>query len=116
MLNERRVLVTTLLGTACGFASWAICSRGMGLDIMWLFGVLLVLTNALMGFTIGISSLRIHWMAHGAVIGGLFGLVLALFTQSQGLGFWWPFILGPVYGFVIELCATVFFRADVDAW
>lgn len=88
----------------------------MGLDIMWLFGVLLVLTNALMGFTIGISSLRIHWMAHGAVIGGLFGLVLALFTQSQGLGFWWPFILGPVYGFVIELCATVFFRADIDAW
>ncbi len=116
MLNERRVLVTTILGTACGFASWAICSRGMGLEVVSLFGVLLVLTNALMGFTIGISSLRIHWMAHGAVIGGLFGLVLALFTQSQGLGFWWPFILGPVYGFVIELCATVFFRADVDAW
>lgn len=88
----------------------------MGLDIMWLFGILLVLTNALMGFTIGISSLRIHWMAHGAVIGGLFGIVLALFTQSQGLGFWWPLILGPVYGFVVELCATVFFRADVDAW
>jgi len=88
----------------------------MGLDIMWLFGVLLVLTNALMGFTIGISSLRIHWMAHGVIIGGLFGVVLALFTQSQGLGFWWPLILGPVYGFVVELCATVFFRADVDAW
>jgi hypothetical protein len=88
----------------------------MGLDVVSSFGVLLVLTNALMGFTIGISSLRIYWMAHGAVIGGLFGIVLALFTQSQGLGFWWPLILGPAYGFVIELCATVFFRADIDAW
>jgi len=116
LLNERRVLITTLLGTACGLSSWAICARGMGLEVASSFGALLVLMNALMGFTIGISSLRIHWMAHGVVIGALFGVVLALFTHSQGLGFWWPLILGPVYGFVVELCATVFFRADVDAW
>jgi hypothetical protein len=116
LLNERRVSVTTVLGTACGLASWAICARGMGLEVPWHQGILIVLTNALMGFTIGISSLRYHWMTHGALIGLLFGLVLSLFTYSHGLGFWWILILGPVYGFIIELCATVFFRANIDAW
>jgi len=116
LLNERRVIATTLLGTMCGFISWAICTRGMGLDVMWPHGVLLVLVNALMGFTIGISSLRYHWMTHGALIGGLFGLVLALFTHSQGLGFWWPLVLGPVFGFVVEMGATILFHASMDAW
>jgi len=69
LLNERRVSVTTVLGTACGLASWAICSKGMGLEVQWHQGILIVLTNALMGFTIGISSLRYHWMTHGALIG-----------------------------------------------
>jgi len=116
VLNERRVMITTLLGTGCGLASWAICSRGMGLDLLLSQSMLLVLINTLMGFTVGISSLRIHWMAHGALIGLLFGAVLAVFTQSHGLGFWWPVVLGPVFGFVVELGATVFFHADIDAW
>jgi len=116
VLNERRVRITTTLGLGCGLASWAICARGMGLEIPWSQSVLIVLLNALMGFTIGISSLRIHWMTHGAALGLLFGVVLALFTQSHGLGFWWAIVLGPVYGFMIELCATVFFHADIDAW
>lgn len=88
----------------------------MGLDVLWSQSVLLVLINTLMGFTIGISSLRIHWMLHGAFIGLIYGVVLAIFTQSHGLGFWWPLVLGPVFGFMVELCATVFFRADIDAW
>jgi len=116
VLNERRVFVTTLSGMACGLVSWAICTRGMGLDVMASHGVLIVLVNSLMGFTIGISSLRYHWMAHGALIGALFGLVLALFTNSQGIGFWWPLILGPVFGFMVELGATVLFHAGMDAW
>ncbi len=116
MLNVRRVRATTIVGAACGLVSWTILSRGMGLDVLWSHSTLIVLMNTLMGFTIGISSLRYHWMTHGALIGGFFGLVLAIFTESQGLGFWWPLILGPVYGFTIELCATVFLHADMDAW
>jgi hypothetical protein len=116
VLHERRIRITTALGAGCGLASWAICAHGMGLEMLWSQSVLLVLINALMGFTIGISSLRIHWVTHGAAIGLLFGVVLALFTQSHGFGFWWAIVLGPVYGFMIELCATVFFHADVDAW
>lgn len=114
MFNERRVMITTLIGTCCGFASWAICARGMGFQMMWSQSVVLVLVNALMGFTIGISSLRLHWMVHGAFIGLIFGIVLAVFTQSHGFGFWWPLVLGPVFGFVVELCTTVLFRASVD--
>jgi len=116
LLNGRRVRATTVGGTACGLASWAILSCGMGLEVAWSHSVLIVLVNTVMGFTIGISSLRYHWMIHGALIGAIFGLVLAIFTESQGLGFWWPFILGPVYGFLIELCATVFLHAAMDAW
>ncbi len=116
MSNERRVVITTLLGIGCGLASWAICARGMGLQVIWSQSVVLVLINALMGFTIGISSLRLHWMLHGALIGLLYGMVLAVFTESHGLGFWWALVLGPVFGFVVELCATVFFRASVDVW
>jgi len=116
VLHERRTRITTALGTACGLASWAICSHGMGLEMLWSQSVLIVLINALMGFTIGISSLRFHWIAHGAMLGLMFGIALALFTQSHGLGFWWAIVLGPVYGFLIELGATVFFHADIDAW
>ena len=116
MLHERRIRITTALGAVCGLASWAICSLGMGLMMHWSQSLLLILINALMGFTIGISSLRICWMTHGAVLGLAFGVILALFTQSHGFGFWWAAVLGPVYGFMIELCATVFFHADIDAW
>jgi len=116
LLNVRRVRATTMLGAACGLVSWAILSHGLGLNVAWSHSALIVLMNVLMGFTIGISSLRYHWMTHGALIGVIFGLVLAIFSGSQGLGFWWPLILGPVYGFVIELCATVFLHADMDAW
>lgn len=116
MLHERRIRITTALGVVCGLTSWAICSQGMGLTVLWSQSVLIVLINALMGFTIGISSLRFHWITHGVSLGLLFGVVLALFTQSHGLGFWWAVVLGPVYGFMIELCANVFFHADMDAW
>lgn len=116
MLNERRVMITTLLGTCCGLVSWLICARGMGLQVIWSQSVVLVLINALMGFTIGISSLKIHWMIHGSFIGLIYGIALAVFAQSHGLGFWWALVLGPVFGFVVELCATVLFRARVDVW
>jgi hypothetical protein len=116
LLNVRRVRATTILGAACGLISWAILSRGIGLDVAWSHSALIVLVNTLMGFTIGISSLRYHWMMHGALIGGIYGLVLAIFSGIQGLGFWWPLILGPVYGVVIGLCATVFLHANMDAW
>lgn len=113
MKKTKRVVISTVLGIVFGFISWAICNFMMGHDQPNSVNSVIILTNALLGFTIGISSLRWHWVFHGLILGGLFGLVMALIALSHGDEFIWPLVLGFVYGFLIELITTVGFKAGI---
>ena len=73
----------------------------------------MILQNGLMGFVIGISGLRWPWVIHGLILGGMFGFVLGIGALALNSEFIWPFVFGLIYGFLIELISTVFFKAGI---
>jgi len=109
----KRVVITSILGLICGCISWVVCKYGFGHSQPLVTNALIILQNGLMGFTIGISSLRWPWAIHGLVLGGMFGFVLGIGALALGSEFIWPFVFGLVYGFIIELITTVFFKAGM---
>ena len=113
MQKIKRVIITVILGLICGCVSWVICNYAMGHKQPLSINLMMILTNGLLGFCIGISSLRWHWAVHGIVLGGLFGIILGLVAVAQGSQFIWPLIFGFVYGFLIELIATVAAKAGI---
>ena len=76
-----------------------------------------VLNRAFIGFAIGISCWQIGWIRHGILLGFIGSLPLSvplIFTDQAGL---WIFVMytvaGIVWGFLIELFATVIFKAPM---
>ena len=113
MQKVKRVIIAVVLGLIFGCVSWVVCNYAMGHRQPFSINLMMIITNGLLGFCIGISSLRWHWAIHGLVLGGLFGLILGLAALAQESEFIWPFILCFVYGFLIELIATVTFKAGI---
>ena len=75
-------------------------------------------SRVLIGFVIGISAWKMNWLLHGILMGLIVGLPFSLSAMAQqvpGMGKWGIFFLtwalGIVYGFIIELVTSVFFKA-----
>ena len=113
MQKVKRVIITVVLGLIFGCVSWVVCNYAMGHRQPLSINLMMIITNGLLGFCIGISSLRWHWAVHGIVLGGLFGIIMGLVALAQGSEFIWPLIFGLVYGVLIELIATVAFKAGI---
>ena len=113
MQKVKRVIITVVLGLIFGCVSWVVCNYAMGHRQPLSINLMMIITNGLLGFCIGISSLRWHWAVHGIVLGGLFGIIMGLAALAQGSEFIWPLIFGLVYGVLIELIATVAFKAGI---
>ena len=76
-------------------------------------------SRVLIGFVIGISAWKMGWFLHGVLMGLIVGLpfsLSAMAIQVPGMGKWGIFFLtwalGVVYGFIIELVTSVFFKAE----
>ena len=115
MQRVKRVIITVIMGLIFGCVSWVICNYAMGHTQPVSINLMMILTNGLLGFCIGISGLRWNWAIHGLVLGGLFGAILGLAAAAHGSQFVWPLIFGFVYGFLIELIATVLAGAGITA-
>jgi len=63
-----------------------------------------------MGFTIGASGLKMHWAPHGIMWGVLFGVFFTMVLVETPLGFWGPFGMTILFGFLIELITSVGFK------
>ena len=113
MQKVKRVIIAVVLGLIFGCVSWVVCNYAMGHRQPFSINLMMIITNGLLGFCIGISSLRWHWAVHGVVLGGLFGIIMGLVAIAQGSQFIWPFLFGLVYGFLIDLIATVAFKAGI---
>jgi hypothetical protein len=115
----KRVVIATLSGVLFGFVCVGLASSGPGV-LPWPVIVQIIVSRTLIGFAIGISSLAMgHWAIHGLVMGLLFSLPLAFsglmapdnpeFTKTA---MWvMTVVLGMIYGLLIELITSVFFRA-----
>jgi hypothetical protein len=113
MLNTRRLLIATLFGVISGFVCWGFASSGG--PTPWYFIIATILGRTLIGFTIGISILKISWWLHGMIIGALVSLPMAFngfYVPGKELFIFFSFfIMGIIYGFLIELFTSVVFKA-----
>ncbi|MBC8146440.1 MAG: hypothetical protein H8E98_00470 [Bacteroidetes bacterium] len=115
----KRVIIATLLGflfgcICCGFA----CSAPGESPMPVLFQI--IASRTLIGFAIGISSLNLkHWTLHGLIMGLLFSAPLAISVlmapenpeMSNQMLMISTFVMGAIYGFLIELFTSVVFKA-----
>ncbi len=114
MTSQKRIVIGTIAGIIAGFFCIAGGILVFGMTFTPL-GVLFVLSNrALIGFVITISSLKLPWAIHGALIGLIVGFPFPVYDLIIGQG---PvvslaaFIMGPVFGVMIEYVTSIVFKA-----
>jgi len=121
MRSGTRLLVCTLGGLACGLLCYGLAASSSA-DIPTPVVAQIIASRTLIGIAIGLSRFSFgHWAVHGLVLGGLFSLPLAFsglmapenpqFSASAMV--FWTVILGMIYGFLIELVASVIFKLRV---
>jgi hypothetical protein len=106
----------------CGVIAGLICAWGGSSEIpegvskpMVFWSSLL--NRAFIGFVLGISAWRIGWALHGILIGLLGTLPMSfplIFSEQAGFSVFLIYtIAGIVWGFLIELVASVIFKAKM---
>lgn len=114
MVGSKRLILCTLLGLVFGVICWGMIStKDPSLGTPGALTV--ILSRAIMGFALGISRLPLRWWVHGTVLGALLSLPLAvsaLGVAEMGMGIAFAtLVLGAIYGLIIELVATLVFKA-----
>jgi len=110
-MSAKRVFIATLFGFITGLLCILGGRYGLKIEMTPAQVLIILLHRGLLGFVIGISALRMHWAIHGILLGFIVGLpfvVKVFFGQADLLIY---FVMGAVYGFIIELFTSVVFRA-----
>ncbi len=121
MHSAKRLVLASLFGIVCGFVCFAFASSGPE-PLAWPVAVQIITSRTLIGVAIGLSRFRLgHWSIHGFVLGLAFSLPLAFSgfmapespEFSHGAMFAWTVLLGGIYGLLIELVTSVFFKSKM---
>lgn len=122
MQHIKRIIIATSSGILFGFVCFGFASTGSS-PLAWPVAVQIILSRTLMGLAIGISFAYLgHWAIHGLAMGLVFSLPLAFSglmapdnpDVSQVMIFIWTAVLGMIYGLLIELITSVFFKAKIQ--
>ena len=117
----KRTIITTLSGLLFGFVCYGFASSGGNEVSTWL-ALTIISGRLLLGFGIGISRFPMkNWAIHGIVMGLIFSIPAGLGTlvgpETPGFD---PqmiaistVVMGMIYGFLIELITTIFFKAKM---
>ena len=117
----KRLIIATLSGLLFGFVCFGFAYSGDNEVEIWL-ALTIIAGRLLLGFGIGISRFPMkNWAIHGIVMGFIFSIPAALGTMMgpETPGFDPPMIaistvvMGMIYGFLIELITTVFFKEKI---
>ncbi len=117
----KRLIIATLSGVLFGFVCFGFACSGSDEVATWL-GISIIAGRTLLGFGIGISRFSMgHWSIHGLVMGLIFSLPMAFGAMmgsenpdmSASMIATSTVVMGIIYGFLIELITTVFFKAKM---
>ncbi len=113
MITAKRLIIATLCGFLCGLFCLALASSNPDPASPLSTGIKLsiVFSRTLLGFTIGISALRMRWWLHGMMLGAITSIPMAFPMLGQTGIFVGTFVMGVIYGLLIELVTTVLFKA-----
>ncbi len=122
MPSAKRIMVSTLGGILFGFVCLGFALTGPG-ELPQAVAFQIVISRTLIGVAIGISALKnIHWSLHGLLMGIIFSLPLAFsglmapesVEFSKSMMFISTIIMGMIYGLLIEVIATLLFKARIE--
>jgi hypothetical protein len=122
MQKPKRIIVATLSGVLFGFVCFGLASSAPG-ELAWPVALQIIVSRTLIGFAIGISCISFgHWVLHGLVMGIIFSLPLAFSglmapespEYSKAGMFIWTIVLGMLYGLLIEVITSLFFKAKIQ--
>jgi len=113
MLTAKRVSIATILGICCGFICLMLASSNPegSANLTGSVMLLIVLGRTMLGFTIGISALRLNWILHGIILGILCSIPMAIPVLPDIKIFIGTFIMGIIYGLLIEGLTSKVFKA-----
>ncbi len=113
MLTSKRVIIATLCGLVCGLICMGLASSNPdpASALSANLKLSIVISRTLLGFTIGISALRMCWWSHGIVLGIITSIPMALPILGQMGIFISTFVMGIIYGVLIELVTSIVFKA-----
>ena len=123
MQKRKRIIIATLSGVIFGFVCFGLASIGPT-KLPWPVILQIIASRTLIGFAIGISCLSlVHWSLHGLIMGLVFSFPLAfsglLAPENPELSkvsmFIWTIILGMIYGLLIEIITSLFFKAKIQS-
>jgi len=107
------LIVGIVTGIICGWTGYKQTPE----DIRMMVFLSALLNRAFIGFAIGISCWKIGWIQHGILLGLIGSLPLSfplIFNAQAGMmAFVMCSVAGIVWGFIIELFATVIFKAPM---
>jgi hypothetical protein len=115
----KRLFLSSLFGLVFGFVCYGFASSGDN-AVPLMLALNIILSRLLIGVAIGISRFRMkHWAIHGSVMGFIFSLPMAFGATlgpdnpgfSDTMMFTSSLVMGIIYGFLIELIVSVFFKA-----
>ena len=117
----KRLIIATLSGLLFGFVCFGFACSGDNEIGQWL-ALTIIAGRTLLGFGIGISRFPMsHWAIHGVVMGFIFSIPAAFGAMmgaenpefSPLMIAISTVVMGIIYGFLIELITTVFFKAKM---
>lgn len=123
MQKTKRIIIASLSGLLFGFVCLGFASSGSG-KLPCPVILQIIVSRTLIGFAIGISCLSLgHWSIHGLIIGMIFSFPLAFSGLmapenpefSKVSMFLWTIILGMIYGLLIEVITSLFFKAKIQS-
>jgi hypothetical protein len=123
MQKTKRIIIATLSGVLFGFVCFGLASSAPG-GLAWPVAIEIIVSRTLIGFAIGISCLSLgHWSLHGLIMGMIFSFPLAFSGLmapenpefSKLSMFIWTIIFGMIYGVLIEVITSLFFKAKIQS-
>ena len=120
-MKMKRLLIASILGLLFGFVCYGFASGGNE-ALSPVLAANIILGRMLIGIAIGISRFPIkHWAIHGLVMGLIFSIPAGFGAMlgaestefSPNMLLLSTIVMGMIYGFLIELITTVFFKAKM---
>ena len=123
MQKTKRIIIASLSGVFFGIVCFGIASSGPD-KLVWPVALQIIASRTLIGCAIGISCLSLgHWSVHGLIMGMIFSFPLAFSGLmapenpefSKVSMFIWTIILGMIYGLLIEVITSLFFKTKIQS-
>lgn len=118
----KRLIIATLSGLLFGLVCFGFASNWGADELVPWLGITIISGRLLMGFGIGISRFKMgHWAINGIVMGLIFSIPAAFGSMmgaenpemSNQMIAISTVVMGIIYGFLIELITSVFFKAKI---